>query len=65
VLNKERAIDSKSWTTKAPMPTATKMTLDVYAHAVPTLQRESAEKMDSPLNAIGDTSRRTREVQRA
>jgi len=32
-----------------------KMTLDVYAHAVPTLQRESAEKMDSILSIV-DTS---------
>jgi hypothetical protein len=29
------------------MPTAPKMTLDVYAYAVPTLQREAAEKMDT------------------
>ena len=42
-----------------------KMTLDVYAHAVPTLQRESAEKMDTLLDAIGDTPGDTREVQGA
>ena len=37
-----------------------KMTLDVYTHAVPTLQRESAERMDTLLNGIGDTSGDTR-----
>jgi integrase len=41
------------------------MTLDVYAHAVPTLQRESAEKMDTLLNAMVDTSVDTREVEGA
>jgi len=33
-----------------------KMTLDVYTHAVPTLQRESAERMDTLLNSNMDTS---------
>jgi len=33
-----------------------KMTLDVYAKAVPTLQREAAERMDSILAPDGDTS---------
>lgn len=33
-----------------------KMTLDVYARAVPTLQRESAEKMDGVLNSNWYTS---------
>ena len=42
-----------------------KMTLDTYAHAVPTLQRGSAERMDTLLNAIVDTSVDTREVQGA
>jgi integrase len=32
-----------------------KMTLDTYAHAVPTLQRESAERMDTLLNGIWNT----------
>jgi integrase len=42
-----------------------KMTLDTYAHAVPTLQRESAERMDTLLNAIGDTRGDTRASQEA
>jgi len=41
------------------------MTFDAYAHAVPTLQKESAEKMDALLNAIVDTSWHTREVEGA
>lgn len=40
-----------------------KMTLDVYAHAVPTLQKESAERMDTLLNAIWDTSGDTRHLE--
>lgn len=42
-----------------------KMTLDVYAHAVPTLQRESAVRMDTLLNSMVDTSVDTREVKGA
>lgn len=39
-----------------------KMTLDVYAHAVPTLQRESAERMDTLLIPHGGHAVDTREV---
>jgi integrase len=33
-----------------------KMTLDVYAKAVPSLQREAADRMNTILSADGDTS---------
>ena len=39
-----------------------KMTLDVYAHAVPTLQRESAERMDALLIPHDGHAVDTREV---
>jgi len=42
-----------------------KMTLDVYAHSVPTLQRESAERMETLYNGIWHTSWHTREVKGA
>jgi integrase len=32
-----------------------KMTLDVYAKAVPSLRREAADRMDRILSADGDT----------
>lgn len=41
-----------------------KTTLDIYAKAVPTLQRESAARMDSILGAYGGTSGARQEIAR-